>query len=454
MSKLSAVIMAAGKSKRMKTKLPKVLHPLMGKSLIDYVLDAAEEAGVEQAIVVVGHEKEKVMEYVGDRALYACQDIQLGTGHAVMQALPQLEGFEGDVLVLSGDMPLLTGETIRRLAAQHHRNKATLSVLTAVLEDPGKLGRIVRDKEGKLKAIVEAVDADQSQLEIKEINTGTYIFDAGFLRQALPRIKSENAQQEIYLTDTIAMAIEENKIVHTVTCKDPGESLGVNSRQDLALASEEIRKKINGKLMAEGVTIYDPSHTYIEASAEINNDTVILPGCMITGKTKIGSDCVIGPNSRIHDSSLGDGVTVRESVILESDVENGVNIGPYAHIRPGTRLRRNSKIGNFVETKKSTIGEGSKVPHLSYVGDATVGSRVNIGAGTITCNYDGKNKNPTHIGDFAFIGTNSSLVAPVRIGEGAATGAGSVVTRDIPDYKLAVGHPARAIKTLKKRDET
>ncbi len=448
MNSTTAVIMAAGKSKRMKSKTPKVLHPLMGKALIEYVLDSTRQAGIDRIIMIVGHERELLMEYVGPGVEYAVQHEQKGTGHAVMQALPLLGGLPGQVLVLSGDMPLLTSETIRNLMETHRRDNAVLSVLTAKVPNPGKLGRIIRNRDNRIEAIVEASDATPSQLEIREINTGTYIFDSKFLTQALPRIGADNAQGEIYLTDTVSMAIRENRKVCPVICSDPAESLGVNSREDLAVASETLRQKINRNLMLSGVTIYDPSASYIEKTVSIEPDTLIYPGCIITGNTIIGPDCVIGPHCRIDNSTIGKGSKVAESVILESAIGEECTVGPYAHLRPGTHLDKSVKIGNFVEVKKSAIGEDSKVSHLSYVGDASIGRRVNVGAGTITCNYDGKKKNPTIIGDNAFIGSNSSLVAPVRIGTGSATGAGSVVTKDVPDHKLAVGLPARSIKTL------
>jgi bifunctional UDP-N-acetylglucosamine pyrophosphorylase/glucosamine-1-phosphate N-acetyltransferase len=448
MNKTAAVIMAAGKSKRMKTKLPKMLHPLMGRPLIDYVLDAAAGAGIGDMVMVVGHEKDLLMQHVGERASFAVQEEQMGTGHAVLQALPRLQGFTGDVAILSGDMPLLTAETLKGLIAHHRAAGAAITVLTAMLEDPGRLGRIVRDSQGRLQAIVEAADATPAQLAIREINTGTYVFQADHLRRVLPNVGSDNAQKEIYLTDTIGMTIQAGLPVEALPCTHWQESLGVNSRSDLAAASTALRNTINEGLMASGVTLYDPANTYVEASVEIAPDTLILPGCMITGPTRIGSGCIIGPHCRIDASTIGNGVQIRESVILSSTIGNDVNVGPYAHLRPDTIIEDNGKIGNFVETKKSRIGAGSKVPHLSYVGDATVGRKVNIGAGTITCNYDGVRKNPTVIKDNAFIGTNSSLVAPVTIGEGSATGAGSVVTKDVPDHKLAVGVPARVIKTL------
>lgn len=450
MNNVAAIIMAAGKSKRMKTKSSKVLHKLMGKPLIDYVLETAKDAGVDRAIMITGHEKEAVMQYLGDRTEYAFQLQQKGTGHAVMQGMEKLKNFKGSVVVLSGDMPLLTSDTLKKLMERHSINRAVLTVLTAKLDNPGKLGRIVRDHTGKVKAIVEAVDATKEQLNINEINTGTYVFEYEFLKDALPHIGSNNAQGEIYLTDTVGMAINEGLPVEALPCDDPGESLGVNSRADLAAALKALKEKINHRLMMAGVTIYDPAATYIEPSVEIADDVEILPGCMITGDTKIGTDCVIGPNCRIEGSVIGRGCEVRESVILQSVIGDNAAIGPYAHMRPESVLENNVKIGNFVETKKSHVGSNSKLPHLTYAGDATIGENVNVGAGTITCNYDGVRKNPTTIKNNAFIGSNSSLVAPVVIGEGAATGAGSIVTKDVPDYMLAVGQPARAIKTLKR----
>ncbi len=449
MKKIAAVIMAAGKSKRMKSKTSKVLHKIMGKPVIDYVLESCRAAGVDEIILVVGYKKEMLMEYLGDTVGYAHQDEQLGTGHAVMQAMPLLEKFDGDIFILSGDMPLLSAKTLSEFVAFHREKSAKISLLTAELKEPGKLGRIIRGKDGSVEKIVEAVDASPEQLKIREVNTGTYVFDADYLREILPKAGRPNVQNEIYLTDTIVISCEEGVAVEAMVCEDSNESLGVNSRMDMAVVSEIMRKSINEKLMLSGVTLYDPANTYIESGVEIGNDTEIFPGCMIQGRTKIGSDCVIGPHTRIMDSTVGDGTTIKESVLNDAIVGNNNTIGPFAHLRPQTVTAESVKIGNFCETKKSSIGRGSKVPHLSYIGDTEMGERVNIGAGTITCNYDGKKKNPTTIGDDVFIGSNTCIVAPRSIGEGAATGAGTVVNKDIPGWTLAVGLPSRNIKKLK-----
>lgn len=449
MEQLKAIILAAGKSKRMKTKTPKILHPLMGKPMIDYVLETCNKVGIDEAILVVGHEREKVMDYLGERVKYALQEDQMGTGHAVMQAMPLLEDFSGNVIILCGDMPLFSPGTLANFISLHRESESRVSLLTAIMKDPGKLGRIVRNKDGSVEKIVEAVDATPDELKINEVNTGTYIFDADYLREILPAIGLPNVQKEIYLTDTIAISREVGEKIFAMSCPDYRESLGVNSRADMAKASKVIRERINHDLMMSGVTIYDPNNTYIEKTVEIGNDTVILPGCMILGETVIGSDCVIGPNSRINNSKIGRGSIVNESVLNESEVGEDNQIGPFAHMRSGSKTDRLVKVGNFVETKKSTIGEDTKISHLSYVGDATVGKHVNIGAGTITCNYDGERKHPTLIRDNVFIGSNTSLIAPVTLGKGARTGAGAVVRKDIPDWTLAVGRPARNIKKLK-----
>lgn len=449
MEQLKAIILAAGKSKRMKTKTPKILHPLMGKPMIDYVLETCNKVGIDEAILVVGHEREKVMDYLGERVKYALQEDQMGTGHAVMQAMPLLEDFSGNVIILCGDMPLFSPGTLANFISLHRESESRVSLLTAIMKDPGKLGRIVRNKDGSVEKIVEAVDATPDELKINEVNTGTYIFDADYLREILPTIGLPNVQKEIYLTDTIAISREVGEKIFAMSCPDYRESLGVNSRADMAKASKVIRERINHDLMMSGVTIYDPDNTYVEETVEIGNDTVILPGCMILGKTVIGSNCVIGPNSRINNSKIGRGSIVNESVLNETEVGEDNQIGPFAHMRSGSKTDRLVKVGNFVETKKSTIGEDTKISHLSYVGDATVGKHVNIGAGTITCNYDGERKHPTLIRDNVFIGSNTSLIAPVILGEGARTGAGAVVRKDIPDWTLAVGRPARNIKKLK-----
>ncbi|MCD4785192.1 MAG: bifunctional UDP-N-acetylglucosamine diphosphorylase/glucosamine-1-phosphate N-acetyltransferase GlmU [Candidatus Eremiobacteraeota bacterium] len=453
MKHLKAIMLAAGKSKRMKTKTPKILHPIMGKPMIDYVLDSCDAAGIEEVILVVGHEREKVMDYLEERVKYALQEEQMGTGHAVMQAMPLLEDFSGDVIILCGDMPLLSPDTLAVFINQHRKSESRVSLLTAIMGDPGKLGRIVRNKDGSVEKIVEAVDATPDELKINEVNTGTYIFDADYLREILPAIGLPNAQKEIYLTDTILISREVGEKVFAMSCPDYRESLGVNSRADMAKASKVIRERINHDLMMSGVTIYDPDNTYIEKTVEIGNDTVILPGCMIMGKTAIGSDCVIGPNSRISNSKIARGSTVVESVLNEAEVGEENSIGPFAHMRPGSKTDKLVKVGNFVEIKKSTIGEDTKISHLSYVGDATIGKHVNIGAGTITCNYDGERKHPTSIRDNVFIGSNTSLIAPVVLGEGARTGAGAVIRKDVPDWTLAVGRPARNIKKLENPDD-
>jgi bifunctional UDP-N-acetylglucosamine pyrophosphorylase / glucosamine-1-phosphate N-acetyltransferase len=421
----------------------------MGKPLINYVLDACRQAGIDDMVVVVGHEKEQIMEYLNGQVQFAEQNEQLGTGHAVLQAMQQsLTGFQGDILVTCGDMPLISPETLKSLIEVHRETGSKISLLTANMPDPGRLGRIIRDVSGSVVAIVEAVDATWKQLQLNEINTGTYIFDADYLRTILPRIGSSNVQNEIYLTDTISISNEMGIRVDSQVCSDYREAFGINNRADFAAASKVLREKINFDLMMSGVTLYDPDNTYIEQTVEIGNDTTILPGCMITGKTRIGSNCTIGPHTRIENSEIGESVVIKESVINISTIGDGTTIGPYAHIRPGTVLGKNTRIGNFVETKKSVIDDNSKVPHLSYVGDATIGKKVNIGAGTITCNYDGNGKNPTIIKDNVFIGSNSSLVAPLSIGEGAATGAGSVVTKDVPDKTLFVGNPAKKLRDI------
>jgi bifunctional UDP-N-acetylglucosamine pyrophosphorylase/glucosamine-1-phosphate N-acetyltransferase len=448
MKKTAAIILAAGKSKRMKTDTPKVLHELMGKPVIEYVLAACAKSGVEDITLVIGHEKEKIRTYLKDRVKYAEQLQQLGTGHAVMQAMPCLENFEGDIMIVCGDMPLLSAETICSFLELHRNSGSKVSLLTAIMDDPGKLGRIVRSSSGTVEAIVEAVDATPEQLAIKEVNTGTYLFDAAYLREILPQIGLPNAQSELYLTDTIVLSRKNNIEVQAVACGDAMESLGINSRKDLAIAAKAIKDRINGKLMESGVTLYDPDNTYIEENVVIGRDTTILPGCMILGNTTIGERCIIGPHTRIQNSKIGNECVVQESVVIDSEAGDSNQIGPYAHMRPATITGNSVKIGNFVETKKSVVGDGSKISHLSYVGDSTLGKKVNIGAGTITCNYDGVKKNPTIIKDNAFIGSNTNLIAPVTVGEGARTGAGAVVKKDVPDYTVAVGLPARNIRKL------
>jgi bifunctional UDP-N-acetylglucosamine pyrophosphorylase/glucosamine-1-phosphate N-acetyltransferase len=445
--------MAAGKSTRMKSATPKVLHPVAGRPIIDSIVHAAREGcGVEDTIAIVGHGADLVRSHLANRwggsIRFAVQDPQHGTGHAIMQAAPLLEGFEGDVLTLAGDTPLVSAEVLRLLLDHHRASGAAATALTAVMEDPAAYGRILRDDDtGGVTGIVEARDASDDQLAIREINTSIYCFRAGPLFRALSHLRPENAQGEYYLTDVIALLAREGERVEAVVSPDPAVVMGVNTRVELAEAGEILRARKLRQMMLDGVTIVDPRNTYVDLDVTVGPDTTLQPGTILQGATTIGSGCVIGPFSQITDSRLGDGVEFRQSVAVLVEIEDGAHVGPFSSLRPGTLMERNSHAGSFVEMKKTTLGEGAKVAHLSYLGDATVGAKANIGGGTITCNYDGKVKRPTTIGDGAFVGSNNTLVAPVTVGDGAYTAAGSVITEDVPADALALG---RARQTTKK----
>lgn len=435
--KTTAVILAAGQGTRMKSKLPKVLHKALGKPMVQWVIDILSQAGVEDKIAVLGHGGEQVASVVEGQASIVYQREQLGTGHAVMQAAPALEENNDCVLVICGDTPLLRAETIQALIAQHQAEGNAVTLLTAYAENPTGYGRIIRDAQ-QIKAIVEQKDATEEQKLVNEINTGTYCFDQKFLLQYLSALDTNNAQKEYYLTDLIRIANEHTLPVGGYVLSDFSESLGVNNRIQLSQAEAVLRRRKCEEVMTAGVTLIDPAATYIGADVVIGNDTIIYPNVVLEGKTVIGSDNVIGMNCRFVDSVIGDGNDIQSTVITESTVGNGCKIGPMAYLRPGTVLADKVKIGDFVEVKKSQVGEGSKIPHLSYVGDSVVGSGVNIGCGTITCNYDGVHKYQTTIKDGAFIGSNTNLVAPVTVEENAFIGAGSTITKDVPNSALAV----------------
>lgn len=439
MSCTIAIILAAGKGTRMKSRLPKVLHQVGGKFMVEHVTGAMRKNGVQKIVTVIGHEADMVSKALGDKGIvYAVQEPQLGTGHAVMTALTYIEEQEGTVLVACGDTPLLRSETFQELMDYHHHTKAVCTILTAKLPDPTGYGRIIRGNNLGVTKIVEQKDASAKELQFNEINTGTYCFDLKRLREAAHLLTTNNAQGEYYLTDTIAYFVSQGLKVNGYIAKDYQETLGVNSRSQLAEAEKILRMRKAQILMDEGVTIVDPATTFIDEDVQIGMDTVIEPFTFLRGKTTIGSDCVIGPNCDIQDSLIKDGVRINRAVMIEAEVGENSIIGPFAYLRPGSKLHSNVKVGDFVEIKKSVIGEGSKVPHLSYVGDAEVGKKVNIGCGTITCNYDGKNKHRTVIKDGAFIGSNTNLVAPVQVGSGAMTGAGSTITKNVPDDDLAL----------------
>ena len=450
----TAIILAAGQGTRMKSALPKVLHQANGKSLISHVLNNVSLAGIEEQIVVLGHKGEQVAQSLPQDCRIAYQYEQKGTGHAVMQAAQLLEKSQGDVLVICGDTPLISPQTLRKLHELHQEKKAAVTVLSAIAPDPTGYGRIIRDGE-RVIAIVEQKDATVAEALIKEINAGTYFFDRQFLLENLPKLSCNNAQGEYYLTDLLALAVEA-KLPTAALAADFEEIMGVNNRLQLAMAQKYLTRRKLAQLMLNGVTIIDPDNCYVEEDVQIANDTTLWPGCVLKGKTTIGSGCEIGPAVEIINSTIGNECHIKNTVINESQVGNLCNIGPFAYLRPGTVLADKVKIGDFVEVKKSSIAEGSKVPHLSYIGDATLGKNVNIGCGTITCNYDGKNKYPTTIGDDAFIGSNSNLVAPITISEGAFIAAGATVTENVPPFSLAINRAPFVVKegwVLKKKQK-
>lgn len=438
MSNRYAVILAAGQGTRMKSKLYKVLHPVCGKPMVQHVVDQVKKLDTQEIVTIIGHGAEKVQAQIGIASHYALQEQQLGTAHAVMQAREMLEGKEGITLVVCGDTPLIKAETMEALFKQHVEAKAKATVLTARIENPTGYGRIVRNQSGLVEKIVEHKDATEEEREINEINTGTYCFDNIALFEALKHVSNENVQGEYYLPDLIEILKKQGEIVTAYQTNDLDETLGVNDRVALAEAERIMRSRINELHMRNGVTIIDPQNTYIEADVEIGSDTTILPGTMLKGKTIIGADCTIGPHSEIVSCQIGDGTVIRQSAAHNSSIGSKVNIGPFAHIRPESNIDDDVKIGNFVEIKKAVFGKGSKASHLSYIGDAEVGSDVNIGCGSITVNYDGKNKFLTKIEDEVFIGCNSNLVAPVTIGKGAYVAAGSTITKDVPGNALSI----------------
>lgn len=433
-----AVVLAAGKGTRMRSALPKVLHEAAGRPLLAWVVDAARAAGCARILIVVGHGAEQVKEVIqGDDIAWVLQAEQRGTGHALAQAEAHVDG-AATLLVLSGDVPLVTPETLDRLAAEAEAGWGSMA--TAELDDPGSLGRVITSDDGGFDRIVEARDATPDELAVRRINAGLYALPAPEIFGFLSRLTTHNAQGELYLTDAVTNAAREGRPIRLVPLADPNEALGVNTRAELARIHRLlIDRHLNG-LMESGVTILEPERTTIEPRVKIGADTVIHPGVALLGRTEIGVGCVLHQGVWIRDSRIGEGVTVEPYSVLDgSEIGDGCRVGPFARLRPASRLLRKARVGNFVEVKSSVIGEGTKVSHLAYVGDATVGDGANLGAGVVTCNYDGVRKNPTEIGRGAFIGSDTMLVAPVRVGEGAMTAAGSVVTKNVPDGALAVG---------------
>lgn len=438
MSELRAVILAAGKGTRMRSKLPKVLHKVGGKPMLQHVLDAADAAGAAEKIVIVGHEAELVEAMVGEQGKIVLQAEQLGTGHAVMQTQDALADFKGTVMILCGDTPLLDGAELKKFYEAHVQSGAAATVLTAHMDNPFGYGRIVRDAEGNVQEIVEEKDADAQQKLIKEVNTGIYCLECPLMFEVLSTLTCDNAQGEYYLTDVLTKLNAADRKVGGVVTEDSDMVMGINSRRQLAEAESVMRERILGKLMDAGVTIMDPASTFIESSVKIGRDTIIYPFTWLEGTTEIGEDCEIGPNVRFTNVKIGSGNHLQFMYGHDCQVCDGVTAGPYVHLRPDTVIGNKVKIGNFVEVKNSHIGVGTKLPHLTYIGDSDIGSGVNMGCGCITVNYDGKKKYRTVIEDNAFVGCNTNLVAPVTVKAGSYIGAGSTITKEVPENSLAI----------------
>lgn len=441
------IVLAAGQGKRMKSKLYKVLHPVCGKPMVGHVVTVLEQIETERTVVVVGHGADSVKAYLGDRVEYALQEQQLGTGHAVLQAKDLLGNEDGLTVLLYGDTPLVTGESVKEMIRVHQEKGASATVMTAMFDDPFGLGRIVRDAQGRVSRIVEQKDCNEEECEIKEINSGMYCFTNRKLFEALGKVTNQNAQQEYYLTDVIGILVNEGDIVEAYCTPNSMETLGVNDRVALSDAEQLMRARINRGHMLNGVTLIDPASTYIEADVQIGSDTVVLPGSVLKGSTVIGEDCVIGPQADITDSTLGNQIHVKYSVIAEAEVGDGTAIGPFAYLRPGAKLGANVKIGDFVEIKNAKLADDVKVSHLSYIGDAVIGKNVNFGCGAITVNYDGFNKQLTEVEEDAFIGSNVNLIAPVKIGKGAYVVAGSTITHNVDADDLAIARERQVNKS-------
>jgi bifunctional UDP-N-acetylglucosamine pyrophosphorylase / glucosamine-1-phosphate N-acetyltransferase len=442
---LEVVILAAGLGTRMKSGTIKILHRAAGRPIIDYVLDLASDLSPRPPVMIVGYQREQVQKCVGNRARFAVQEEQKGTGHAVLQAAEHVDPSRR-VMILSGDVPLTRIETLRRLLDEHERSGNALTLLTMKPSDPALYGRIVRDDKGGVLRIVEAKDASEEEKRIPEVNAGIYVFNGEHLFDNLRNLRPENAQKEYYLTDLLQVIRDAGHGVGAVVADDATEALGVNSRAELAQVESEIQRRVVARLMAEGVTFRNPDTVVIDSSVTIGPDTVVYPFVTLEGTTRIGEGCVIDPGVHLNNVTVGDDVHLKTGTVAEEAIiEDEATVGPYAHLRPGTRLGRRVKVGNFVETKKATFGEGAKASHLSYIGDAEVGADANIGAGTITCNYDGVNKHQTVIEEGAFIGSDTQLVAPVRVGRGAYVGAGSTITKDVPPGALATSRTPQRV---------
>jgi len=449
--KVTAVLLAAGQGTRMKSSLPKVLHPLCGKPMVWHVLEALKQAATEKPVVVIGHGADEVKKYLGESADCVLQEPQLGTGHAAMQAESLLKNKTDLVIITYADMPLLRGETFARLVETQRLNPGPFSLITVFADDPRGFGRILRNADGTVSAIVEEYVATPEQQKIKELNVGAYCFNADWLWEALHRIPKNEKKSEYYLTDVVELAVKDNLPVQAVVHDDFSETIGINTRVHLAEAEAAMRMRINREHMLNGVSMTNPASTYIDAGVKIGKDTTIMPNTYLHGATEIGEGNVIGPNTIIRDSKIGNHCKVLASVLEGATLEDDVDMGPFARLRKGAHLKSHVHMGNFGEVKDSTLEEGVKMGHFSYIGNAKIGANTNIGAGTVTANYDGENKLPTEIGEDVFIGVDTMLVAPLKLGDGARTGAGAIVTKNVAEDTLVVGMPARPIKKVERR---
>lgn len=437
--KRHAVILAAGQGTRMRSKLYKVLHPILGRPMIQYVIESLAPSKIDKLVTIVGHGAEKVSQEVGSQSEFVIQEEQLGTAHAVMQAKASLAGIEGTTIVVCGDTPLITEATFNNLFDYHEKTSSKATVLTTEVENPTGYGRVIRNDSQDVSRIVEHKDASQEELNVKEINTGTYCFDNKALFEALEKVGNNNAQGEYYLPDVIEILKKDNEKISAYLMADQEESIGINDRVALAEAEAVMKRRINESHLKNGVTITDINNTYIGPDVKIEQDVTIYPGTMITGNSSIQSNTIIGPNSELHNSVIGEASTVKQSVVSDSKIGKHVDVGPFANIRPETEIGNDVKVGNFVELKKTSLGNDTKVSHLTYLGDAVLGENVNVGCGSITVNYDGVNKHQTTIESNSFIGCNTNLMAPVTIKEGAFIAAGSTITKDVPKESLAIG---------------
>ena len=442
----TSVILAAGMGTRMKSAMPKVLHKVCGKALCKWVIDASKEAGADMVVTIIGHKADMVRTQIEADTEIAVQAEQKGTGHAVMQASDFIRETEGSVVILNGDTPLITAETIKKAIKFHDESGNQATVITAILDDATGYGRIVRNAEGNVVKIVEHKDASEEERKINEINSGMYVFDAASLVYALGKLQPNNAQGEYYLTDTLEILLSSGKKIGAYAIEDNDEIRGINNRIQLNEAETIMRERINRRHMTEGVTMINPSATYIEAGVKIGADTIIGANVELKGSTVIGENCEIGQGSRLENAVIGNGVSVMSSVILDSEIGDNTNVGPFAYVRPNCKVGSNVKVGDFVEIKNSSIDDDTKISHLTYIGDSDVGKNVNFGCGTVTCNYDGTNKYRSEIGDNVFVGCNTNLVSPVKVGDRSYIAAGSTITEDIPEGSLSIARSRQTVK--------